>query len=230
LTICTKLGNRSAPLNIARHHDHIWCSVGTHPHNAGDGEEAGFTADDIVDFTTDDAVVAIGETGLDYHYDNAPRKDQWASFEKHLIAAKNAGLPVIIHARQADEDIAQILRDHAGDDLNGVMHCFASGRHLAETALDIGFYISFSGIVTFPNARELQSIAANIPMDRLLVETDAPYLAPQEYRGDRNEPAYVRKIAEKIAELKLKSMEEIEQATTNNFFQLFSTADQDILE
>jgi len=171
--------------------------------------------------------VGIGETGLDYYYDTSPRDDQKASFREHIAAARETALPLIVHTRDADEDMAEILEDeYAKGAFTGVLHCFASGRELAERALDIGFYISLSGIVTFNNAEEIRDIVRDVPVERLLVETDSPFLAPVPNRGKRNEPSFVVHTARKAAELKGLDETALAAATTDNFFRLFSRAER----
>ena len=213
-------------LKLAKQFDNVWCSVGTHPHDAGDEKEKSVTKDDLVNLAKSDAkIIGIGESGLDYYYNNSSKDDQIASFRKHIRACIETDLPLIIHARDADEDIAKILKEEGqGTNLKGVMHCFSSGPKLAEEALNMGFYISFSGILTFKKAQELQEIAANVPLHRLLVETDAPYLAPEPYRGKTNEPAYVVHTGQKLAELHNITAENMAKQTTDNFYRLFDKA------
>ena len=213
-------------LKISQEHDKIWCSIGTHPHDAGKDEEQAVSLEKLIELAgSDPNIVGIGETGLDYYYDNSPRDLQAKSFRKHLQACIKTDLPVIIHARDADNDIAQILREEGtGTNLKGVMHCFSSGRGLAKAALDIGFYISFSGIVTFKKATELQDIAKDVPEDRILVETDAPYLAPVPHRGKTNHPAWVKHTGEFLAELRGETVENFAKTTSENFYRLFDKA------
>jgi TatD DNase family protein len=220
LTIGTRLDQFPGVRAIAEAEPDIWCSVGAHPHEAAD--HAATTADDLVALATHPRVVGIGETGLDYHYDHSPRDVQERVFRAHIAASRQSGLPLIIHAREADDDVALILRQEAAPP--GVMHCFSSGRGLAEAALALGFCISISGIVTFRNADELRAIVRDIPLDRLLVETDAPYLAPVPHRGKRNEPAHVAVTAAAVAALKGVEPEVLAAATTDNFFRLFAKA------
>ncbi|MDX2027546.1 MAG: TatD family hydrolase [Alphaproteobacteria bacterium] len=201
--------------------DDVYCTVGVHPHHAGDEGES-LTQDDLVKLAAHPKVVGIGETGLDYHYDHSPRDRQAESFRQHLRAGVAAGLPIIVHSREAEADTAKILKEEfAGGKLTGVMHCFSSKRVLAEDALALGFYISLSGILTFKKAEELRAIARDVPMDRLLLETDSPYLAPEPYRGKPCEPAYIVNTAQVLAEVKGVSPEEIARQTTENFFRLF---------
>src|SRR6266850_1576532 len=198
VTICTRLDEFPAVRAIAETDADIWCSVGVHPHEAADYAE--ITADDLAALAAHPRVIGIGETGLDFHYDHSPREVQERVFRTHIAAAQTSGLPLIIHAREADDGVARVLREERAPP--GVLHCFSSGRALAEAALDLGFYISISGIVTFKNAEELCAIVRDVPLERLLVETDAPYLAPVPYRGRRNEPAYVATTAAAVAALK----------------------------
>jgi TatD DNase family protein len=221
LTISTRLDAFPAVRAIAEAYDDIWCSVGAHPHEASDHVLT--TAADLAALADHPRVVGIGETGLDFHYDLSPRDVQERVFRAHIAASQATGLPLIIHARAADAAVAQILRE-AAPLPPGVMHCFSSGRALAAAALDLGFFISISGIVTFKNAEDLRAIVRDVPLDRLLVETDAPYLAPVPYRGRRNEPAYVAATAAAVAQLKGVEPPELAAITTANFFRLFAKA------
>jgi TatD DNase family protein len=220
LTICTRLDQFDGVKAIAEAEPRIWCSVGAHPHEAADHAE--LLAERLVELAAHPRVVGIGETGLDFHYDLSPRDIQEHVFRAHIAASKTSSLPLIIHAREADAEIAGILT--AEKPPPGVLHCFSSGRALAEAALELGFYISISGIVTFRNAEDLRAIVRDLPLDRLLVETDAPYLAPVPYRGKRNEPAFVAATAAFVAELKGMTAEELAEVTTTNFFRLFAKA------
>lgn len=206
----------------------VWCSVGTHPHDAGLEAEKAITQADIVRFArSDDKIVGIGESGLDYFYNHSPVADQQDSFRKHIQACIETGLPLIVHSRDAEEDTIRIIREenaHAGKKVRGVMHCFSSGPKLAEESLEEGFYISFSGIVTFNKSKELQDIAKTIPLDRILVETDAPFLAPMPYRGKTNEPAFVQHTGIFLANLLGLTPQEMARLTTDNFFTLFNKA------
>lgn len=225
VTISTRVRRFAQVLAIAEEFDNVFCSVGTHPHNAA--EELDVTADELVRLSAHPKVVAIGEAGLDYHYDKSPRDAQMKGFRTHIDAARRTGLPLVIHARSAVEDIASTLEEETA---NGafpfVLHCFSSGRELARTGVKLGGYVSFSGILTFKNSEELRSIAAEVPHDRLLVETDAPYLAPVPLRGKRNEPSYVVNTAKVLGETIGISNEKISEITTANFFRLFSKAAQ----
>jgi TatD DNase family protein len=225
VTISTRVKRFDQVLAISEKFDGVFCSVGTHPHNAA--EELDVTTDDLVRLSAHPKVVAIGEAGLDYHYDKSPRDAQMSGFRTHIDAARITGLPLVIHARSADEDIASTLVEETGKGaFPFVLHCFSSGRELARTGVKLGGYVSFSGILTFKNSEELRSIAAEVPHDRLLVETDAPYLAPVPLRGKRNEPSYVVNTAKVLAETIGVSTERITEITTGNFFRLFSKAPQ----
>jgi len=220
LTICTRLDQFAGVEAIAESDPRIWCSVGAHPHEAADHAE--LLIDQLVVLAAHPRVVGIGETGLDFHYDLSPRDLQEQVFRTHIGASRATGLPLIIHAREADGEIAAILADEKPPP--GVLHCFTGGRALAEAAVTLGFYISISGIVTFRNAEDLRAIVRDLPLDRLLVETDAPYLAPVPYRGKRNEPAFVTATAAAVATLKGIEPEALAAVTTENFFRLFAKA------
>jgi TatD DNase family protein len=223
VTICTRVTKFEEIRAIAETDDNIWCSVGIHPHQVE--EEPVATVEDLVSRATHPKVIAIGETGLDYYYDNSPRELQETSFRTHIAASRETGLPLIVHTRDADEDMADILEDEMGKGaFPGVLHCFSSGRRLAERAINLGFYISISGIVTFKNAQDLRDIVKDVPVERILVETDAPFLAPIPNRGKRNEPAFVTNTAAKVAELKGMDNRALSAASTENFFRLFSMA------
>lgn len=223
VSISTHLSKFDGVKAVAERFDNVWCSVGVHPHQAG--EEGVDTPDRLIELAAHPRVVGIGESGLDYYYDRSPRDRQQTSFRAHIAAARDTGLPLIVHARDADDDAAAIMREEMEQGAyTAVMHCFSSGRGLAEAALDMGMYISFSGILTFRNAEELREIARDVPEDRLLVETDAPFLAPIPNRGKRNEPAFVAHTAGVLAEVKGMEIAALEAATTDNFFRLFSRA------
>jgi len=223
VTICTRVRQFDRILAVAERFDNVWCSVGLHPHDAA--EEPELDADRLVELAAHPKVVGIGETGLDFHYDHSPRDVQAAKFRVHIDAARRTGLPLIVHSRSADETTAEILRaEMAQGTFTGVMHCFSSGRALADAAVALGLYISLSGILTFKKADELRDIALAMPMDRLLVETDAPYLAPVPNRGRRNEPAFVSLTAQRLADLRQLSPAEVAEITTANFFRLFRRA------
>ncbi|MGD9914214.1 MAG: TatD family hydrolase [Rhizobiaceae bacterium] len=221
VTISTRVSRFPGLVAIAEAHEEVYCSVGTHPHNAD--EELHITADELVRLSAHPKVVAIGEAGLDYFYDKAPRDAQAQGFRTHIAAARETSLPLVIHARDADADIAAILEEETGKGaFPFVLHCFSSGRALAEKGVELGGYVSFSGIVTFKNSPELRAIAAALPRDRLLVETDAPYLAPVPHRGKRNEPAFVANTAAVLGETIGLDAAAIAALTTDNFFRLFS--------
>jgi TatD DNase family protein len=220
LTISTKLAEFAAVRAIAESDRDIWCSVGIHPHEAATDAPVGEA--ELARLAQHPKVVGIGETGLDFYYEHSPRPQQEAVFRTHCAAARATGLPLIVHTRDADAETAAILSQERPP--AGVIHCFSTGRELAEKALEFGFYISFSGIVTFAKADELRAIARDLPLDRLLVETDAPYLAPVPMRGKRNEPAFVVHTAKRLAELKGITTEELARITTVNFFRLFAKA------
>jgi TatD DNase family protein len=221
VTISTRVRRFPDVLAIAEAFDAVYCSVGTHPHNAA--EEPDVTAEELVRLSAHPKVVAIGEAGLDYHYDKSPRDAQAQGFRTHIAAARQTDLPLVIHARSADADMAAILEEETQKGaFPFILHCFSSGRELAETGVRLGGYVSFSGILTFKNSGELRDIAASVPHDRLLVETDAPYLAPMPFRGKRNEPAYVANTAAVLAETVGVSAGEIAKITTDNFFRLFT--------
>ena len=220
LTISTRLDEFDRVRTITEEHDGIWCSVGAHPHEAKD--HTALAPRQLVGLALHPKVVGLGETGLDFHYDLSPRDIQERVFRIHIEASHESGLPLIIHARKADREVARILEEERPPP--GVMHCFSSGRALAEAALGLGFYISISGIVTFRNAEELRAIVRDLPLDRLLVETDAPYHAPVPYRGKRNEPAFLAATAATVAELKGIELRHLAEMTSANFFRLFGKA------
>ena len=225
LTIGTRLDQFDRVRAIAERHGHVWCSVGVHPHEAK--EEGQRTPDRLIEATHHPKVVGIGETGLDFYYDHSPRDEQAESFRTHIAAARERGLPLIVHTRDADGETADLLEEeHAKGAFSGLIHCFSSGPEVARRALALGLYISISGIVTFKAAESLRTIVRDLPLDRLLVETDAPYLAPVPKRGKTNEPAFVAHTAAKVAELKGVSIAELEAATTENFFRLFTKAER----
>ena len=221
VTISTKVREFPKALSIAERYENIYCSVGTHPHYAD--QEPDVSVEELVKIAQHPKVVAIGEAGLDYHYDNAPRDAQAESFRMQIAAARKTELPLVIHTRDADDDTAEILEtEMAKGAFTAVLHCFTAGRRLAERGLDLGLYVSFSGVITFKNAEELRGIARDIPANRLLVETDSPFLAPAPMRGKPNEPAFVAHTASKLAELRGLNQKDIAQLTTANFFNLFS--------
>ncbi|WP_423069396.1 TatD family hydrolase [Devosia sp. CN2-171] len=223
VTISTRVKRFDEIKAIAEAHPEVWCSVGTHPHHAD--EELDIFADDLVRLSQHPRCVAIGEAGLDYFYDNAPKDAQETGFRRHIAAARITGLPLVIHSRSADVHMGDILREEMGQGaFPFLLHCFTGGADLARTALDLGGYISFSGIITFKNAEEIREVAKFVPADRYLVETDAPYLAPIPHRGATNEPSFVAHTAAKVAEVKGIPVEQLGEETTTNFFRLFSKA------
>ena len=223
LNISTRQSEWGDILATAERHDDVWASVGVHPHEADAHPDLGATA--LVEGAAHAKVVAIGECGLDYYYDKSDRAAQRERFEAHVEAARNTGLPLIVHTRDAEEDTAEILgRATREGGVTGVLHCFTGSAGLARKALDFGFFISLSGIVTFKNARDLQDTARQVPLDRLLVETDSPFLAPVPHRGKTCEPAFVADTAAFVAELRGEEADALAEATTANFFRLFPRA------
>lgn len=221
VTISTRVRQFERIRAIAEAYDNVFCTIGTHPHNAG--EEAGIPADELIALSAHPKVVGIGEAGLDYHYDKAPRDLQAQGLRSHIEAARKTGLPLVIHARQADEDMAAILTEETGKGaFPFILHCFSSGAELARVGVELGGYVSFSGILTFRNSQDIRDIAKDVPTDRLLVETDAPFLAPVPFRGKRNEPAFVANTAAVLAETIGVTSEDIARITTDNFFRLFT--------
>ena len=222
VTIGTRFGQSRQLVETVTKRERVWCTVGVHPNHVGDEPVA--RAEAIAGLATNRKVVGIGESGLDYFYKRAPRDVQQESFRQHIRAARMAELPLVIHARDADEDVGSILQEEwdAGGRYSFVLHCFSSGRGLAEAALALDGYISFSGMLTFPKSIELRQIASDIPADRLLVETDSPFLAPVPFRGKRNEPAYVAHTARQLAEVRGISPEALAALTTENFRRLFA--------
>jgi TatD DNase family protein len=223
VTICTRLTEFERVRAIAERYENVWCSVGIHPHEAEN--EPDTAAAKLVELASHPRVVGIGETGLDYHYDHSPRERQRQVFRAHIEAARLCGLPLIVHSRNADAETVELLAEGAAaGGLTGVIHCFSSTELLAKGALALGFYISLSGILTFRNAEELRRIARDVPADRLLVETDAPYLAPVPHRGKRNEPAFVAHTAACLAGLRGQDPGSMAAQTTANFHRLFAKA------
>ncbi|RFZ86624.1 TatD family deoxyribonuclease [Shinella sp. WSJ-2] len=221
ITISTRVKKFPDILAIAEAYPSVFCSVGTHPHNAD--EELDVTIEELVALSRHPRVVAIGEAGLDYFYDNAPREAQAIGLVNHIAAARETGLPLVIHSRSADEDMAAILTEETGKGaFPFLLHCFSSGPELARIGVELGGYVSFSGILTFPKSEELREIAKTVPLERMLVETDAPYLAPKPFRGKRNEPAYVAHTAAVLAETVGVSVDEIARITTENALRIFS--------
>lgn len=220
VTISTRVAQFDKLKAIVEAHDNVFCSIGTHPHNAA--EEPDVTVEELVEIARHPKVVAIGEAGLDYHYDNSPRDVQKKVFRTHIAAARETGLPLVIHAREADADVARILEEETkAGAFPFVLHCFTSGPDLAHCGLALGGYLSFSGVLTFKSANALRDIALAIPYDRVLVETDAPYLAPEPFRGRTNEPSFVVYTAARLANVRGVSDAEMARFTTDNFFRLF---------
>lgn len=227
LTICTEVNKFNQIREIAEKNPQIFCSLGCHPHHAAD-EIADLSVTRLVALAQGvEKLVGIGECGLDYYYEHSPREEQIAAFRCHIQAALELDLPLIIHTRAADDDTMQVLREEAeraGRRPRGVLHCFSGSRNLCEQALDFGMYISLSGIVTFKKAEELRAIVADVPVNRILVETDAPYLAPQSLRGQRCEPSFVTHTAAVVAGIKAMDLSDFARHTTDNFFTLFNRA------
>jgi TatD DNase family protein len=210
-------------LRIANENANVFCTVGTHPHNAH--EELDVTSDDLVRLAEAEKCVGIGEVGLDYHYDLSPREAQAQGFRVHIDAARRSGLPLVIHSREAEDDTILILQDEmAKGTFTPLLHCFTSHRRLADAAVAMGGYVSFSGILTYKSAEDIRETAAALPLDRIIVETDSPYLAPLPYRGKSNEPAFVVKTLETLAKVRSMPVDEMARITTENFFRLFSKA------
>jgi TatD DNase family protein len=223
VTISTRIRKFDQILAVAERFPDVWCSVGTHPHNAD--EEAGIPASEIVRLAQHPKVVAVGEAGLDYYYKHATPAAQAQGFRAHIAAARETGLPLEIHTRDADADTLAILEEeHAKGAFPAVLHCYTGGRELAMRAVELGLYVSFSGVISFKKTEPLQEIARDVPLDRILVETDAPFLAPVPHRGKTNEPAYVVHTAAALARIRGVSEAEIARATTDNFFRLYTKA------
>ena len=222
VTVSTRVKRFSEVVAIAEKYDEVYCTIGTHPHHAH--EELDITAEHLARFAKHKKVVAIGEAGLDYHYDLSPRAAQEQGFRTHIAAARATGLPLVIHARQADEDMANILEEEmARGRFSAVLHCYTGGMDLARRGVALGLYVSFSGVLTFKKNDELRAVAASVPLDRLLVETDAPYLAPEPFRGRKpNEPSLVVHTAAALAKVKGIGPAELAQLTTHNFHRLYS--------
>ena len=229
LCICTQLEEFDAVHGLAMAHDNFWSTVGVHPDNEGIHEP---TVDDLVSRAARPRVVAIGETGLDYYRLNgrtvADMAWQRDRFRVHIRAARATGLPLVVHTRSASEDTLAVLRDEGQGQVGGVFHCFTETMAVAMAALDLGFYISFSGIMSFKNAQDIREVAAAVPLDRCLIETDSPYLAPSPHRGKVNQPAWVAHVAQALAAAKVLSVEEVASATTNNFEKLFARVNESI--
>jgi TatD DNase family protein len=221
LCVCITLADFPKMLKIVKQYPQVSASVGLHPNEAVEKEP---TVTDLVALAADEKVVAIGETGLDHYRSTGDVEWQRERFRQHIRAAQQVGKPLIIHTRQAREDTLRIMQEENASSVGGVMHCFTEDWAMASAALELGFYISISGIVTFKNALEIQEVAKKVPLDRLLIETDSPYLAPMPHRGKPNEPAYVRHVAEFVAALRGVELGEFAEQTTENFFRLFGMA------
>lgn len=227
LTICCKVSEFDAVLAIAQNYDNMYASVGTHPHEARENPD--ITAQQLIDLSRDPNVIGIGETGLDFHYNYSGEDDQHKNFAAHIEAARVTQLPLIIHSRNADKQMADILeREHKRGAFPHLLHCFTGAEELAMRSAALGGYISFSGILTFKNAGDLREIAAKVPEDRMLIETDCPYLAPMPLRGRRCEPAMVVHVGETLAELKGWSLERTQEQTTDAFYNLFTKAQRPV--
>ena len=221
LTISTRVRRLKALLAIAERFPQVYCSVGTHPHQAD--EEDGIPASELIELARHPKVVAFGEAGLDYFYQHGSREAQERGFRTHISAARATGLPLVIHTREADFDCGRVLEDEMErGPFRAVLHCYTGGRDLAMKAIALGLSISFTGILTFKKSQALRDLAAELPADRIMVETDAPYLAPGKFRGNRNEPSYVVEIAKVLADARGVTLEEISRQTSENFFRLFS--------
>ena len=222
-TICTDMKEFDEVLSIARRYEGIYCSVGVHPNESGATEVV--SAEELISKTLDKKVIGIGETGLDYHYEHSDRQSQKKSFIEHIKAGRETGLPVIVHSRDADEDTVAILSEEMQKGrFKALIHCFTAGKYLAEESVKLGLYISLSGIISFKNAQGIRDAVKDVPLDRLLVETDAPYLAPAPHRGKRNEPSFVIHTNKMLADIKGIPEEECARITTDNFFHLFGRA------
>ena len=222
LTISTTLETFPAVREVARAHANVWCSAGVHPDERRDAREV--TEEELVAMARDPRVVAIGETGLDYYRVEGDTDWQRLRFRTHIRAARRAAKPLVIHTRASAEDTLRLMREEGAGEVGGVMHCFTETWEVAEAALALGFHISFSGIVTFKNAAALKDVARRVPLERMLVETDSPYLAPVPHRGKSNQPAFVKHVAEEIARLRGIGFDEVARRTTENFFRLFRHA------
>jgi TatD DNase family protein len=221
LSISSRVKNFPGLLAIAEAHENVFCTVGTHPHNAH--EELDVSVSDLVRLTHHPKVVGIGEAGLDYHYDNSPREAQMLGFRNHIAAARESGLPLVIHTREAEDDTIRVLEEEMEKgSFKALLHCFTSKQYLAERAVELGLTVSFSGILTYKSAEDLRVTAKALPPGRLLVETDAPFLAPVPYRGKSNEPSFVVKTLETLATTRNVSADEMAKITSDNFFNLFS--------
>jgi TatD DNase family protein len=222
LTISTTLETFPAVREVAHAHANVWCSAGVHPDEQRDGREA--SLEELLAMGSDPRVVAIGETGLDYYRLTGDLEWQRERFRTHIRAARKLAKPLVIHTRASAEDTLRVMREEGAEEVGGVMHCFTETMEVAEGAMAMGFHISFSGIVTFKNAKDLKEVAKRVPAQRMLVETDSPYLAPVPHRGKPNQPAFVKHVAEEVAALRGVAVEDVARATTENFFRLFRHA------
>jgi TatD DNase family protein len=222
VTICTELAEAQTVLDLANTHPELYCTVGVHPHEAKPAVDTGGLYEGLKYFTQFPKVIGLGETGLDYYYEHSPKDEQQEAFRTHIRLAQETGLPLIVHTRDAEPDTISILKEYDG--IKGVMHCFSGSQWLCDQALELGFYISISGIVTFNKAQDIRDTVKTVPLDRLLVETDSPYLAPVPNRGQRNEPSFMIHTAQTVAELKNVTMTELAEVTTANFYRLFDKA------
>lgn len=222
-TICTKMGEFEDVYAIAERNDGIFCSVGVHPHDSG--KQKIIISQDIIERTSRKKVIGIGETGLDYYYEHSDRELQKQSFIEHIKAARETDLPLIIHTREAEEDTINILKQEISDGFfKFLIHCFTSSKQLADIVVSLGGYISLSGIITFKNAQKIRDAIIDVPLDRILIETDSPFLAPIPHRGQRNEPSFVVQVNKTLAQIKNISEDECAKITTENFFRLFDKA------
>jgi len=225
VNICCNIKDFDQVIAVAEKYENMWATIGTHPHDAKDNPD--ITAAYLIEKSAHPKVIGIGETGLDFHYNYSPKEDQLINFQAHIDAARQTGLPLVIHTREADGLMGDILeRELAIGYFPALLHCYSSGPGLARRAADMGLFFALSGIITFKKAEELREIAKSLPDDRIMLETDCPYLAPMPHRGRRNEPAYVSHVAEKLAEIKGWTVEETEERTTNAFFDLFKKAER----
>ncbi|MGB0908675.1 MAG: TatD family hydrolase [Maricaulaceae bacterium] len=225
LNICCKLSDSDDVIAVADRYPNMWASVGTHPHDAK--ENPNITAQNLIEIAAHPKVVGIGETGLDFHYNFSEKEAQFHNFQAHIEAARETQLPLIIHSRNADDEMGDLLEaEMAKGAFPALLHCYTSGERLARRAIDLGLYFSMSGIITFKNANDVREIAKLIPEDRIIIETDCPYLAPVPHRGQRNEPAFVTHVGEKLAEIRGWSLEETAQRTTDAFYDLFKKAEK----
>jgi len=222
LTISTTLETFPAVREVAHAHPNVWCSAGVHPDEQRDGREA--SLEELLAMGSDARVVAIGETGLDYYRLEGDLEWQRERFRTHIRAARKLRKPLVIHTRSSAQDTLRVMREEGAEEVGGVMHCFTETMEVAEAAIAMGFHISFSGIVTFKNAKDLKEVAKRVPVERMLVETDSPYLAPVPHRGKSNQPAFVKHVAEEVAALRGIAFDDVARATTENFFRLFRHA------